>query len=251
MRADRNGVANPRRDLQIWSDAVASTLTIDALTDSLMTLAQQNASTGATMTAAGFNPLREYLAIVRREGAHSLFAQKQAMYESQYRSFRPSDFRKPQDNPEFRYLISIVKACAAHHVRLIVFTYPYHAQYFELLRSAGLWQSFEAWKDALVRTLARTAANTGGDVRLFDFAQVNRISSEPIPETGDMHTQMRWYWEAGHFKSALGDKLIARMMGKQNGLGALLLGSDAVFAKATPGSTQEDARADRDPVQRR
>jgi hypothetical protein len=55
-------------------------------------------------------------------------------------------------------------------------------------------------------------AEPGSEVRLFDFAQESAVSREPVPPPGDRHTQMRWYWEAGHFKSELGDRLVARMM---------------------------------------
>jgi hypothetical protein len=34
---------------------------------------------------------------------------------------------------------------------------------------------------------------------------------ESVPAKGDRRTEMRWYWEAGHFKSALGDRVLARM----------------------------------------
>ena len=32
-----------------------------------------------------------------------------------------------------------------------------------------------------------------------------------MPAPSDTTTEMRWYWEAGHFKKALGDALLAQM----------------------------------------
>lgn len=225
LLVDRRGLANDRRRIQIWTDGLTSSLTIDAVTDSLLTLALQNRADTMTITPSGFNPLREYVAEVRRFGAQSLFAQKQAKYEQQYRGFAPSDFHRPEANREFRYLASIENACSAHGVRLIVFTYPYHAEYLDMLHRLGLWPSFEAWKRALTRTVQQSA-DRGPNIELFDFAQLNRISSEPVPPPGDTHTQMHWYWESGHFKSTLGDKLIARMTGHDTGLGTLLVGAE-------------------------
>ena len=224
MMVDRNGRPNPLRHRQVLADALSSTLTIDALTDSLITLAQQNSSTGTTLTDRGFNPLHEYIAAVRQHGARSLFEQKEADYEKQYRTFKPADFAKPLENPEFHYLVAIIRACASHRVRLILFTYPYHSAYFALLHRAGLWRSFEAWKRALNEVVGQTTARTGGDVRLFDFAQESAFSNEPVPPANDRTSQLRWYWEAGHFKSALGEKIIARIL--QQGTSPLSFGHE-------------------------
>ena len=34
-----------------------------------------------------------------------------------------------------------------------------------------------------------------------------------MPPPGDTHSEMLWYWEAGHYKSTLGNELFAAMFG--------------------------------------
>jgi hypothetical protein len=36
---------------------------------------------------------------------------------------------------------------------------------------------------------------------------------EPVPAPGDRGAEVRWYWESGHFKSALGHAMLERMQG--------------------------------------
>ena len=138
MLVARNGTPNRASAFAYWQDAHISTLTIDAISDSILSLASQNRSSGVTMTADGFNPLHEYRAAVRSEGAYSLFAQKQAAYLAQYSGFHASDFRIPQQNPQFRYLARILLAAAAHKCNLVIFIYPYHVRYLEMLHQLGL-----------------------------------------------------------------------------------------------------------------
>jgi hypothetical protein len=212
MLADRSGTTNGTREIQVWADAITSTLSINAVTDSVTTLLLQNPSRDPTLTPDGFNPLHDYDYIVRHEGAYNLFAQKLDAYEAQYRVFHPSDFRDRGKNPQFRYLMAIARACAKHRIRLIILTYPYHARYFAMLHALNLWPSFVSWKRALNRSVDDMKAEPGSEVRLFDFAQESAVSREPVPPPGDRRTQMRWYWEAGHYKSELGDRLVTRMM---------------------------------------
>lgn len=50
-----------------------------------------------------------------------------------------------------------------------------------------------------------------GQVRLIDFSVLHPYTREPIPPRGDTRTVMRFYWESGHFKPALGEAVIARL----------------------------------------
>ncbi|KAF0102839.1 MAG: hypothetical protein FD187_798 [bacterium] len=40
---------------------------------------------------------------------------------------------------------------------------------------------------------------------------------EPVPLRGDRATEMRWYWEAGHFKRELGDRILEEVLSGERG----------------------------------
>jgi hypothetical protein len=218
MRVDRNGQPNPERALQMWRDRFAATLTFDALYDSVATLLGQDRQSGVTMTQAGLNPLREYSIAVHRIGYAGLFQQKNEVYAAQYRRAPALDYSDPGRIESFRYLARIIAAARAHDEHLILVIHPYHAQYLDLLKNAGLWPAFAAWKDALVRTVAASRMPAGA-ITLYDFSGYNAVSTEPVPKEGDHRSTMRWYWESGHYKSALGDKMIARFFGRDPSFG--------------------------------
>ena len=94
--------------------------------------------------------------------------------------------------------------------------YPYHAQLLFLFGEAGLWPAFEEWKRELVQVIARVLSDSAGQrqIALWDFSGIFDLSAEPIPLPNDRSTETRWYWEGGHFKSALGDVLLHQIVGK-------------------------------------
>lgn len=222
LLVDRDGRPNPERTIQIWRDRFAATLTIDAVLDSIETLLDQDPETSVTMTAVGFNPLRNYKIYVQRDGYYGLFAQKNAIYLAQYRQHPKPDFADLPRYASFRYLERILRLAGDHNVRLVLFIHPYHADYLEMLHEVGLWPSFEAWKRGLVKIVDTADAKRPGSVRLFDFSGYDALTTERTPPRGDRRSQMRWYWEPGHYKSALGDRMLARMLGGHEEFGRLL-----------------------------
>ncbi len=201
----RDGEPNPARAAQIWRHRLTTTLTIDALLDSVETVLDQNPETSVTMTPEGFNPLHDYRLLVARSGYRELFAQKTAIYEAQYRHYVKSDFSDPGANAGFRNFERILQTARAHHVALVLYIHPYHADYLGTLHRVGLWDSFEAWKRALVKVIERTGDGRPAAVRLLDFSGDHAYTTEAVPDAGDRRAEMRWYWEPGHYKSTLGD----------------------------------------------
>ena len=85
-----------------WKDLIAATLTIDALVDSIVTLFNQNPLKSATMTALGFNPMRDYQEFVDRGGYYSLFSAKRSAYRKQYAAYAKPDFAHPSPTIAWR-----------------------------------------------------------------------------------------------------------------------------------------------------
>ena len=55
------------------------------------------------------------------------------------------------------------------------------------------------------------SAPAGSDVELWDFSSFSPYADESVPGPGDTVSELRWYWEAGHFKKSLGDRLLTRL----------------------------------------
>jgi hypothetical protein len=177
-----------------------SALTVDSLLNSLLTVLRQNEPESTELTAFGFNPLRDYAALVRREGHRSLFDQKNAEYQARLAGgrFMPDAAK----STEFGQLDAILAFARQHGIRVHLVIYPYHAEFLDIVESSGLWPAFEKWK----RQLVANAAGARGDVHLWDFSGYSRYTTEAVPrKRGE---QMQWYWESGHFKPALGDVVI-------------------------------------------
>lgn len=218
IRVTAAGKPNPDRSMQELKDVFASTLTIDALLDSVITLAAQRPETTATMTPYGFNPLKDSIPHLRRSGYHAHFAEKTHAYENQFKNFVPQDFSRPETIRNFAALGAILDLAAQHDMRAVLFIHPYHAQFLDVMDRAGFTDDFTAWKQAMTRFV--TARRVDGlDVALYDFSAPNDITTEAVPPKGDVTTTMRWYWESGHYKASLGDLIIARATGADAAFG--------------------------------
>jgi hypothetical protein len=223
LLVDPGGNPNPDRAYQIWKDRWASTLTIDAAVDSIMTLLDQNLATSATMTPLGFNPLHEYRVFAARSGYYPLFATKEEAYQKQFANYGKPDFLHPspimaQRDACFRELI---KNASAHGIVLTLYIHPYHARFLNMLKAVGLWPSFEAWKRNLVAEVGRLEQEPN-DIRIFDFSGYNSYTTDPVPPRGDITSKMQWYWEPRHYKSALGEQILMRIFRGDTGFGRML-----------------------------
>ncbi|BAL25885.1 hypothetical protein [Azoarcus sp. KH32C] len=214
----------PRPDLRFLAESVFS---VSGLRDSLDTMLLQHASYPATLTPRGFNPLLNYIPEVAQNGHYVLFRQRA---EENVRSW----LRKPRrlqpveggasENEQVLDAILARSARAAATTYLVI--YPYHAEIRMMLERLGMGELFAEWKKSIVAIAARHAA-AGGRVEVWDFSGIAPETLESIPARGDRRTRMQYYWEAGHFKKALGDRVLARLLGDENGFGVRLDSSNA------------------------
>ncbi|MEO0499225.1 MAG: hypothetical protein AAF205_01545 [Pseudomonadota bacterium] len=200
-------------------DALALTrdtlISLDALTDSLATVAEQHSAYPFTITDLGANGTGSYDELVATEGHFALFDQRErANIAALSRAERRFDWQT--DNPASVALEAFLADMAARGVEVVIFTYPYHAQLLGAFAAVGAWPEFIAWKRDLVR-IADAA-----DVPLWDFARFGPVTAERVPAVGDTRTRLDHYWEAGHFKAALGNRLIADMLAGESEIGVRL-----------------------------
>jgi hypothetical protein len=180
-------------------------ISIDALTDTLSALAEQRARYPADITPQGFNSLSEYHSVVDAEGHAALFRQRNRENIKAYLKGSKTVRDAGGGNPNFAVLQRLVETAKRKRIMLVFFTYPYHADVLLSFQKAGLWPAYEDWLRDLAAFSARNAVFT------YDFTRIDELTGEGVPPPGDTKTDMKWYWEAGHFKSALGDRMILIM----------------------------------------
>lgn len=197
-------------DLAWRADALFS---IDSLIDSLKTLRLQRAADPQSITERGFNPLFEYNKFAREGGYYPIFQQRAGEYAKR---FVQASNRLPagwgSNSPDLVALRKIIAHGIKTEADVHLVIYPYHVQIMAMLEEAGLIGAFDDWKAMLVLEVSDALrANPGARVKLWDFSGYSTFHCEAIPPKGDTRTRTTWYWEAGHFKEALGQKMLHRM----------------------------------------
>jgi hypothetical protein len=124
----------------------------------------------------------------------------------------------------------MMDACLQNGVRLIVATPPMHGLLLELLRRQGAWEVVEGWKRDLVAAAANANARypSAPPIELWDFAGFWSYNTEPVPPAADRESEMRWHWEATHFRKELGDVVLARVLAANDADTAFGVRLDAV-----------------------
>ena len=183
-----------------------------SIKDAVHTLRIQHDGEAATMSADGFNPLLDYGAHARLDGYHKMFAQRAR--ESAANLGRKST--RGLATEDFQLLRTFLLAMAATQADIKLVIYPYHAQMLAMFEDAGLWPLFEAWKAQLVLAIGEVRVRyPDAHISLTDFSGYGAYNCEPIPAANERSKATRWYWEAGHFKKALGDIVLWRVMSPQ------------------------------------
>lgn len=214
LLANPDGTRNPARLLARLRDGAEATLTLNALLDSTLTLREQRNPFAEDLTPLGFNPMRDYLKITADEGYWAVFRQKDLVNIKAY-SKRPRDIvdASGTSSPALDDLRRVITLCRKHHIDLRLVLYPYHAHLLEILHLTKHWQTYENWKRAVVH-IARDEAVAAGQppIPLWDFSRYTVNSQSPVPEKGDRKTTNPWYWEAGHFKRELGNRVLDQVL---------------------------------------
>ncbi|TFW17281.1 hypothetical protein [Duganella callida] len=215
---DRQSVPPPvaAHPVQDWSWRVQTLFSLSSVKDALTTLAIQHDEEAATISAGGYNPLRDYVKYARADGYYQMFAQRA-------RENAVSFTRKAMDGlneAEVRREVgAFLDAAAAPGADIHLLIYPYHAQILLLMEETGIWPAFERWKTLLIAA-AEQARRRHPDARitLHDFSGYGVYACETIPAPDDRRSVTQWYWEGGHFKKALGDIVLRQTLQPQPGL---------------------------------
>lgn len=195
--------------LQRARDRLTALFSLTTLTDSIATIAAQRNPDAGTRREDGFNPARDDLAIIQAEGQSVLFEQKND--ELRARLQNPAlSLRDGAGNLSgaFHALEGFLAWADKRGAAVVLFMNPYHADYLRIIQKAGLWPALEDWK----REIARIAADNA--VPVLDFQSLNPYAMEAPPAAGDMRTILHWLWEPAHYRSELGEVMLALMLSR-------------------------------------
>lgn len=117
-----------------------------------------------------------------------------------------------------------LRLCHRHDVDLRLYLSPSHARHWEVADEMGLWEMFLRWKRYLLVTTRSIAKEFDAEpFPIWDFADYNAYTLEPVPPLYDAEARMQWHWESSHFTKALGTRLLDEILGvNQTDLGAKL-----------------------------
>ncbi|MBB3219570.1 hypothetical protein [Pseudoduganella umbonata] len=194
---------------QLWR---ADTLfSFASLKDAVLTVAIQHQPHAAMATLRGHNPLLQYHQAAATEGYAALFSQRAAENTRKLAATAGGGLHAAAVRSQVAALIDVA-ADADPGVAIDLVIYPYHAQLLALFERASLWPRFEAWKEILVEQAeAGRRRHPGARIAVHDFSGFGPIQCEAVPAPGSK-ARTRWYWEAGHFKPALGELIMARVL---------------------------------------
>ncbi len=183
-----------------------------AAVDAAKTLTLQRDPYAAYLTQRGFNPIRDYVKETQLTGAHAMFAQRANESAKVYANKPHSLIASASGTSlDWQALLATLELAKPGTTRVDVIIYPYHAQIRWLFAQYGLSSLFNDWRERLVKSAHAQAAKSGADIRVWDFSGFTPHHCEAVPPPDDRKTQLKWYWEGGHFKKELGDLVLDQL----------------------------------------
>lgn len=207
-----DGRPNPARAWRMLKDYAAAMFSLDALVDSIATIAANRQPGSASIEAQGQLMASRLQQTAALDGVAAMFAQKNFQTVRQYANPRQVLSAAPGGQvdrlSDVRKLVEIAKA---HGMSVIFLIQPSHADQLELFDRLGYWDDYERWKRALANLIAAEKGR-GADVTLWDFGGYEIFVQERIPADKDRSTRLQWFWDPVHYTSALGEIMLARIL---------------------------------------
>jgi hypothetical protein len=179
-----------------WTDTTTSLLSRDAVRDSIETIQMSRRYPDYRAYTNGASSETDMLDLARQRGMPNRMSTSVSLYLNN--SSRYADFALSDD--ALADFAEIVRISRERGIDLRVFMPPEHVVLLEAVRLRGLWCTFSQWK-------TRIAAITP----FWDFGGYNAVTTEPIDDN------MNFYWDAAHFRRRVGNMVLDRIFGLQNG----------------------------------
>ena len=120
-----------------------------------------------------------------------------------------------------RCFSALAKLAMEHHIHLTIYIHPYHADFLDMLDYFGFGKALKIGNATSSRK-SRSSHPDETEIRVIDFSGYNEFTTEAVPDPGDTKSEMRWYWEPGHYKSALGEHILERIVHGRTRFGRVL-----------------------------
>jgi hypothetical protein len=188
-------------------DALAATLTLDALGTTVATVLASYQGEGNNLTAAGGTSEWQLADWTRTDGPYRMFEQKlellarQVNRAPQYLSTEPGS-----KGSLTRDVDALLSWARQHQTQVQLVIQPSHATHLALLDALGYWGNYEQWKRAITAAVAQAQA-AGTQVTLWDFGGFEPEFAEAL--SASSKTPLKGYWDPNHYSSALGDRMLA------------------------------------------
>jgi len=208
LSVDADGSGNRAYGVTRIVSYLHTLFSLDTLGDSLVTILKQADDYASDRLENGFNPARDYLAIIRSEGQQVLFRQKNREVDERFSRSGLSLGLDKSGRPEsFRSVEHLLQSVDRDKVRVVLFINPYHVDYLRSIHNNGLWPQFEQWKRELLALSERY------QVPLWDFSILTRYNSEAAPDRDRKGESLEWFWEPAHYKREVGGLMLRSLFG--------------------------------------
>lgn len=203
-------------NFQMVKDIMTGLLSYDALSASFDTLNGQGEITFGYLNN-GSQDTRRRREMIKAKGGHF------AAFESSLKSIISDDdgiakLDYGHDTGEkinsLGWFRELVRFCIKERIELYVLISPVHSQWLEMIWQLGAWNDYEQWKRDITQIVEIEATEAGVDtpVEIWDFSGFNNISMEQVPKPEDASQEMKWYWEASHYKRETGNLMLDKAL---------------------------------------
>jgi hypothetical protein len=128
---------------------------------------------------------------------------------------------KKETYGDFRYsksridlLREVIDLYLKSGTRIVIFISPIHALQQEAIFELGLYPFFKRWKKDLAETVGQFGMSQDR-LALWDFTGYNSYNIENFSDR-TLNKEMKWYIDSSHFKKALGDLVLDRIIGQKS-----------------------------------
>ncbi|MGH0033401.1 MAG: hypothetical protein ACQGVK_00080 [Myxococcota bacterium] len=134
----------------------------------------------------------------------------------------------------------LLRAADERGTRVLLFLSPIHVEQLQLIAALELLPAFERWKRDLTREVAAVQSGGGPQVVLWDFSAAEAANVEEVPADG---SPMTWYWEASHYRRALGSRVLHHMLEPEADDGPRIAPGVALTPETLDGQIDHQRRA--------
>lgn len=146
-------------------------------------------------------------------GSRQAFAAVLDQYRTDSETYAGLAKDRDYDEDRLDMLRDALIEASSRGIEIKIFLSPIHVLLIETMDRMGIAALYEQWKRDLVAMVdeINVTYEPAMPIQVWDFGDYNTITTEEVPGPGQA-AQMRWYWEPSHYRSAVSDLMLARML---------------------------------------